>query len=112
MLSSLAVENVNQLGEMLRRSLASASKGKWGKPFEFGKAPESDYWRGKASPRRNWIQLNGNVYGQPSYDNWKIQARFSVIPPSGFGKKNLHIYPWSFSSRVVTWGYRCLCNLV
>jgi len=104
MLDQSAVSAVDKLGELLRSGLGQAAAGTWEKPFEFGKASNSDYWRGKVTPKRNWVQLNGHVYGHPSYDNWKIQARFLHTPKSGFWQKK-QPYIQSLSTRMVAWRY-------
>jgi hypothetical protein len=100
MLDQSAVSSVDKLGEVLRYKLEDAANGKWEKPFEFGKATKSDYWRGKVSASRNWVQLNGRVYGHPSYDNWKIQARFSHTPKSGFWQKK---QPYKYNRSPQEW---------
>jgi len=82
MVSSEDIAKVDALGMLLRARLLTASEGEWGVPFEFGPAPNSDYWRAKIEPRLNWIQLNGSVYDDPSYDRWKIHARFTNGPDS------------------------------
>jgi hypothetical protein len=92
----MLISIVDGFGEKLRMRLVAASKGGWGLPFVFDKAPKSEFWRAKIGKNRNWIQLNESTYNHPSYkskDNagvdrqWKIQARFQSSPLSNIWVK-------------------------
>ncbi len=124
MLGNYERGQVDNFGVILVRELTRiANAGEWGGDFIYEHAPNSSYSGGRMgtilSPRRGkFTQINDSVYGQKSYASedengqvrdWKLQARFQSVPPSGLWiKKKPYIYnrkprDWSLGGDDV-WG--------